>query len=878
MKNPLRGLRFSLLDFHSVRANLGMKVAMLGIALIPLIYGALYLMAFYDPYGRLDTLPVAVVNEDVPVTTENGVEVHAGDDLVKALEDSGSLEYHFVDTAEEAQAGLEAGTYYNTILIPEDFSEKVASAQGDNPEQARLVLVCNDANNYLSSILGASVMRQVTAEANYAIGENYFVEIFDTIDETGDSLGEAADGSRELADGLADAHDGSAQITDGLATARNGAGDLTSGLGDARDGSAQITSGLSTARDGSSALASGLDDAKSGADQLADGTRQLADGMSAARDGSSSLADGLGQLEAGSGQLTSGLSAARDGANALDSGLGELQSGSTELQGGIQQVVDGVSQLKGGLDQLAGQTPSLVSGAKSLSGGLDQLDDSLGQLADAAGGAQQYAQGASDALSSAEQIVSALSAAENLTDEQVAMLTQLDQAVRGARSAADSAVSCAGTAAAGISAARGDQGLGALRAGAGQLAEGASAVDAAVAELDRGAASLAGGVSQVQSGAQALGAGITSARDGAGSLASGVSDAYDGSSAITSNLGTARAGAQQLDAGIGQLADGLSAGVAGSQQLAGGLGQLSDGAGSLRAGLDRLYLGSDTLTGGLRTALDGSNQLLGGLGELHDGSAELTDGLADAHDGSEELANGLAGGVEKIDDATTGSGARSAMMSEPVELVQEHITTVDNYGSGFAPYFIALGLWVGALVMTFLLKPFNNRLVTAGASPITVGLSGIVPWLIVGAVQALLLALTIQFPCGIAVAHPVAYYCLTILSSFVFCAIIQMITAAFGFPGKFLAVVLLMLQLTTAAGTFPIETEFTIFQNMSPWLPMTYIVHALRQAMAGADLSLVGGDVARLVAFFAVAFAVTCLVAWRKRLVTMSDLHPLVDL
>ncbi len=218
------------------------------------------------------------------------------------------------------------------------------------------------------------------------------------------------------------------------------------------------------------------------------------------------------------------------------------------------------------------------------------------------------------------------------------------------------------------------------------------------------------------------------------------------------------------------------------------------------------------------------------------------------------------------------------MMSEPVELVQEHITTVDNYGSGFAPYFIALGLWVGALVMTFLLKPFNNRLVTAGASPITVGLSGIVPWLIVGAVQALLLALTIQFPCGIAVAHPVAYYCLTILSSFVFCAIIQMITAAFGFPGKFLAVVLLMLQLTTAAGTFPIETEFTIFQNMSPWLPMTYIVHALRQAMAGADLSLVGGDVARLVAFFAVAFAVTCLVAWRKRLVTMSDLHPLVDL
>ena len=870
MKNPLRGLRFSLLDFHSVRANLGMKVAMLGIALIPLIYGALYLMAFYDPYGRLDTLPVAVVNEDVPVTTENGVEVHAGDDLVKALEDSGSLEYHFVDTAEEAQAGLEAGTYYNTILIPEDFSEKVASAQGDNPEQARLVLVCNDANNYLSSILGASVMRQVTAEANYAIGENYFVEIFDTIDETGDSLGEAADGSRELADGLADAHDGSAQITDGLATARNGACDLTSGLGDARDGSAQITSGLSTARDGSSTLENGLDDAKSGADQLVDGTRQLFDGANAAREGSSSLMGGLGELEAGSGQLTSGLSAARDGANALDSGLGELEAGSSQLNDGLSQVSQGASSLTARLGQLDAGASSLAAGASQVSDGASQLVgildsipiDENGNYVSDAGTMSQLQKLAGGAFQAASGVASGASQAADSAGQLAAGAAQVSGGVGAVASGLSQLHDAASQ----------------LADGASRVAVGAQGVAAGVSSAKDGAASLSAGMGQVQFGAQALGAGISSARDGAGSLASGVSDAYDGSSAITSNLGTARAGAQQLDAGIGQLADGLSAGVAGSQQLAGGLGQLSDGAGSLRAGLDRLYLGSDTLTGGLRTALDGSNQLLGGLGELHDGSAELTDGLADAHDGSEELANGLAGGVEKIDDATTGSGARSAMMSEPVELVQEHITTVDNYGSGFAPYFIALGLWVGALVMTFLLKPFNNRLVTAGASPITVGLSGIVPWLIVGAVQALLLALTIQFPCGIAVAHPVAYYCLTILSSFVFCAIIQMITAAFGFPGKFLAVVLLMLQLTTAAGTFPIETEFTIFQNMSPWLPMTYIVHALRQAMAGADLSLVGGDVARLVAFFAVAFAVTCLVAWRKRLVTMSDLHPLVDL
>jgi putative membrane protein len=218
------------------------------------------------------------------------------------------------------------------------------------------------------------------------------------------------------------------------------------------------------------------------------------------------------------------------------------------------------------------------------------------------------------------------------------------------------------------------------------------------------------------------------------------------------------------------------------------------------------------------------------------------------------------------------------MMSEPVVFEQEKYTSVDNYGSGFAPYFIALGLWVGSLVMTFLLRPLNSRLVISGANPLVAAISGLVPWLIVGTIQALLLAFTIMGPCHIAVAHPVPYVLLAILSSWVFCAIIQMIAAAFGFPGKFVAVVLLMLQLTTAAGTFPIETEFQIFQTLSPYLPMTYVVHALRMAMAGIDLSLIAPDVVALVAFGLVAFGVTTLVAWRKRLVTMMDLHPLVDL
>jgi putative membrane protein len=308
------------------------------------------------------------------------------------------------------------------------------------------------------------------------------------------------------------------------------------------------------------------------------------------------------------------------------------------------------------------------------------------------------------------------------------------------------------------------------------------------------------------------------------------------------------------------------------------LGTAKSGSAALAAGLDQLHGGSSTLTNGLATAVDGSSALTDGLKKLDEGSHDLTDGLATAKDGSHELADGLTDGVDKVASATEGSDERASMMSEPVEFDQQYYTSVANYGSGFAPYFIALGLWVGALVMTFLLKPLNNRLVMSGANPVTCAFDGIVPWLLVGLIQSILLGATIQYGCGIQVDHPLAYYLLIILASAVFCSMVQMITALFGFPGKFVAVVLLMLQLTTAAGTFPIETEFKIFQDMSPYLPMTYVVQALRQAMRGIDLSLIGPSVAALLGFAAVSFGITCLVAGRKRVVTMMDLHPLVDL
>lgn len=1070
MTNPLRGLRFSLLDFHSARANAGMKIAMLGIALIPLIYGALYLMAFYDPYGSLDTLPVAVVNEDVPVTTADGKTVHAGDDLVDELTESESLEYHVVD-ADEAQRGLEAGTYYNKIVIPSDFSEKVASADGDAPQQARLVLVANEANNYLSSILGASVMRQVTAETNYAIGDNYYVEIFDKIEDTGDSIKVAADGATELADGLGDAtdgagtiadklgeaKDGSATLAEGLQDAASGSGKVTDGLGSAREGAHQLAEGAVSAADGSTAITLGLDEAHEGAGTLADGVKTAAKGSGSITKGLGTASEGATSLDEGLGDLSAGLDSASQGANALDTGIhslkdgaGQLATGSAalksqieaqhdslvaldegtgafvdKLQGmepGIKELGQGLGGVSAKLQGIATQKEALVSGADALiakgddaaqraaavqeqlsgvepaitqgMGGAQKKLEGCGADITAAGGdlksageglaglgtdlqtAGQRAGAAKEAAAQGKVTLSGLQAGDALTQDQIDALTSaLGQAESGADdalAAIQGASQKTGSVADAVSSAGGHvsdagtdlNGAGDSLTGVGTtlsgltnltksedvqammddldaiktsmpqvktgieqllkssdevLSEAGGAMAKAQAlvpssdELQQLAAlkagthsvvgtlatagdgknpTIYGSVCAIANGAGQLSAGANDAADGADTLAGGLAQlaagaktAKEGSSSLSEGLGTLHAGSKQLTSGLGSaktgaaaLKKGLGTLYAGSETLTRGLGDAKSGSAALAQGLDQLQVGSQTLTDGLVSARDGSETLTDGLGQLEDGAGTLADGLVEARDGSHELADGLSDGVGKVAEATENADGRAEMMSEPVRLEQEYYTSVANYGSGFAPYFIALGLWVGSLVMTFLFKPLNNRLIMSGASPVVTAFDGLVPWLLVGLVQSLLLGATIQFACGIQVDHPLAYYALIALSSAVFCAMVQAITTVFGFPGKFVAVVLLMLQLTTAAGTFPIETEFKVFQDLSPYLPMTYVVRALRQAMRGVDLSLVAPSVWALVAFALGAFAVTCLSARRKRFVTMMDLHPLVDL
>lgn len=124
-------------------------VSLIAVLILPLVYGFLYLWAFWDPYGALKRLPVAVVNLDEG-GVKNSTPYNLGNRLTEKLRTNTSLEWHFVNQS-EASEGLKKRSYYAMIVIPPNFSHNVLSADNETPQSAYIELTCREASNFMAA-------------------------------------------------------------------------------------------------------------------------------------------------------------------------------------------------------------------------------------------------------------------------------------------------------------------------------------------------------------------------------------------------------------------------------------------------------------------------------------------------------------------------------------------------------------------------------------------------------------------------------------------------------------------------------------------------------------------------------------------------------
>ena len=289
--------------------------------------------------------------------------------------------------------------------------------------------------------------------------------------------------------------------------------------------------------------------------------------------------------------------------------------------------------------------------------------------------------------------------------------------------------------------------------------------------------------------------------------------------------------------------------------------------------------GAGQMHDGIGAAKNGTDQLEGGIGKLKDGAVSLNGGLFKLKDGSNQLAEGLHNGVAKIPDYDKHDReARTEVMADPVELASKSMHKAPNYGTGLAPYFIPLSLWVGAMVAYMLFAPLSKRALAAGAPGWRIALGSWLPAFAIGVAQVLALMAVLHWGLGLEMARSAATIGFLLLATACFTAVIQLLSAFFGPAGRVLTLVVLMLQLTSAGGTYPVQTSPGFFAAIHPFLPMSYVVDGLRRLITGGGLDPVWQGSIVLAAFTLGALALTALAARSRQVVRMKDLHPELSL
>ncbi|MCI1018567.1 ABC transporter permease [Microbacterium sp. C5A9] len=383
--------------------------------------------------------------------------------------------------------------------------------------------------------------------------------------------------------------------------------------------------------------------------------------------------------------------------------------------------------------------------------------------------------------------------------------------------------------------------------GATQLTDGANTASSGSTTLADGTAQLAAGTAQLAEGANTLASGAQQVSDGnrqladiadrAGSVVQQATDALPQVRTDISSVLTERGlTPEQIDevlATLDPLASRLQDGNATVQSAVGKVDQLADGAAAVASGASQLASGAGTVAAGAASANDGAAQLRDGLGTLASGTAELRDGLSN--------------GVDAIPASTPELRSQQAdTIADPVKVSSDKVASAEDYGAGLAPFFAALSAWIGIYALFLIVKPISRRAVTALHSPIRVTLAGWLTPAMLGAVQMLGLMGILAITLGFTFDNPIGTLGVMIVASATFAAIILALNVWLGSVGQFVGLVLMVLQLVTAGGTFPWQTLPAPLAALHHVLPLGYVVDAMRQLMYGGDLARAGWDLAVL--------------------------------
>lgn len=370
-----------------------------------------------------------------------------------------------------------------------------------------------------------------------------------------------------------------------------------------------------------------------------------------------------------------------------------------------------------------------------------------------------------------------------------------------------------------------------------------SQLTAGTSQLAEKSAQVSAGSTTVISGAEQLNTGLNTLNQSVPTLVGGIQQLNAGGSKLVSNSASLKNGTSQvasgnsaLNAQVPQLVSGVSQLFNGSKQVTGGLQTLNGQVPALVSGVQQLDTGAGQLNSGLQTLQGSTGQLTSGVSQLNDGatqldnnSAKLLSGTKQIKNGNKTLATSLQEGADQV-NATPLKNANAKMMAAPTKTSYKDYTHVPNYGHALAPYVLSLALYVGAIVFNFAYP--IRRIADDDGTPTQWFWSKVA----VGGPVAIAMAVieaTVLLVAGLKPISVPEYYLTAIMIALASMFLVMFLSMLFDNPGRFVAMVILMLQLGGSGGTFPMEITNKFFNVIHPYLPLTYSIQAFRQALTG---------------------------------------------
>ena len=545
-------------------------------------------------------------------------------------------------------------------------------------------------------------------------------------------------------------------------------------------------------------LADSLKDVPDNLQKISDGADKLNNGADTLNNGLHELSNGITTLDNKYSEFNNGIQNAYNGSKGLTEGISQVNTGIDSLTQGSENLEAGISQVNAGAETLKSQG---TTGITQLSNGIDQLNTGATTVDT---GVQQYVAGTESLAAGVIKLDNTLDSLINYykTQKQAAVqagnldaVTQAEITIQTLQSVKDKINTT-------------DETTGSSLVGGAKT----------LAVKDETTNLTAGG--KLKAGTSTLKAGTTELKN------------------KTSGLSQITAGIDQLKAGLTQVGNGATA--------------LKTGSATLKAGNERVEVGASTLENGLKTLSDSSSQVKDALDTINSGAQTAAEGTQELKNGTDTFKSEIDKGIETAKNEIGKLDGLEKFVEDPIEFKEESYGEVDSYGVAFAPLFISIGLWVGAL-MCYVVLYYDQRhrfgILDHDNKDNKYKQNAI--YLAIGAVDGIVTGLILKLALGYSVVSMPIYLGQCILVGLLFMEVIQFLIKNFGDFGKFIALIILVLQLAASGGTFPVETIDNGFKGFTSFLPMTYTIRAFKDVLIPTEHSLLGTNTIIIIGIFA---------------------------